>query len=76
MPSPYKKFRIWMLLSYAVVGAMLWSLYIAYFASVPPKREYLGDDGYRYAWTLIVLTGSLIGSICYVITWLRVRKSN
>jgi hypothetical protein len=75
MHNPDNTFRLWMLLLYAMIGVAFWTLYIAYLSNTPPNREYLGDYGYRYAWTLIVLTGAFGGGFCYVATWLRVRKS-
>jgi hypothetical protein len=65
-------FRWWKLLACSIVGAVVWSLYIAYLTQFPPSQEVLGDATYHSAWRMIVGGGAGMGAMAYVTAfWTR-----
>ena len=85
MSQAFSRFRWWTLLIYMVGWATLWSLYVAYLSSLPPRREMLGDETYTHAWRIIVIGGLVQGATLYVITlylprmtawWRRNRRTS
>ncbi|HEX3870433.1 MAG TPA: hypothetical protein VHV77_08355, partial [Pirellulales bacterium] len=71
--EPFRRFRLWLLLLYAVFGTAMFSS-IVLLSRTRPTPEVLGEAGYIAAWRSIVIGGALMGCTTYLISLWQARR--